>query len=98
MACPGELPVYQMFPGPLATQQGALVGYAGVGPVIGKTSRLLFTMAKLSGLWAGVNPNTFSQNAPPSGVLSAVVGRVTAALEPLSSPRSSRRPRIDDPW
>ena len=67
MACPGELPVYQTFPGPLATQHGALVGYGGVGPVIGKTSLLLFTIAKLSGLWAGVNPRTSSQNAAPSG-------------------------------
>src|ERR1022692_2778320 len=86
MACPGELLVYQTFPGPLATQHGALVGYGGVGPVIGKRSRLLFTMAKLSGLWAGVNPRTSSQNAAPSGVLLAVLGRVTAALDPLSAP------------
>src|ERR1700733_11619264 len=86
MACPGELAVYQTFPAPLATQQGALVGYDGVGPVMGKTSRLLFTTAKLSGLWAGVNPRTSSQNAAPSGVLSAVLGSVTAALVPLSDP------------
>src|ERR1700734_3038340 len=47
-------------------------------------------MAKLSGLWAGVNPNTLSQNAAPSGVLSAVLGRVTAALEPVSAPSAFR--------
>src|ERR1017187_2099284 len=90
MACPGEMPVSQTLPGPLATQQGALVGYGGVGPVIGNTSRLLFTMAKLFGLWAGLNPTTLSQNAAPSGVLSAVLGRVTAALEPLSPPFDMR--------
>src|SRR5450755_3670099 len=97
MACPGELPVYQTFPGPLATQHGALVGYGGVGPVIANTSRLLFTMAKLSGLWAGVNPNTLSQNAAPSGVLSAVLGRVTAALEPVSAPSLLRGSCRRDP-
>src|ERR1700690_2707900 len=86
MACPGEFAVYQIFPGPLVTQQGALVGYDGVGPVIGKTSRFWFTIAKLSGLWAGVNPRTSSQNAAPSGVLSAVLGSATAALDPLSAP------------
>ena len=90
MACPGELAVYQRFPGPLATQQGALVGYGGVGPVIGKTSRFLSTIAKLSGLWAGVNPRTSSQNAAPSGVLLAVLGSVTAALDPLSAPSHLR--------
>jgi hypothetical protein len=36
MALPGELPVYQTLPGPLATQQGALVGKEGVGPAMGK--------------------------------------------------------------
>src|ERR1039457_6317807 len=97
MACPGELPVYQTFPGPLATQHGALVGYGGVGPVIGKTSRLLFTMAKLSGLWAGVNPRTSSQNAAPSGVLLAVLGSVTAALDPLSAPSHVRASCRRDP-
>src|SRR5271170_5762903 len=90
MACPGELAVYQTLPGPLATQQGAFVGYAGAGPVIGKTSLLLLTMAKLSGLWAGVNPSTSSQNAAPSGVLLAVLGSVTAALDPLSAPSDLR--------
>src|SRR5271155_5073345 len=90
IACPGELAVYQMFPGPLATQQGALVGYAGVGPVIGKMSLFLSTMAKLSGLWAGVNPRTSSQNAAPSGVLLAVLGSATAALDPLSAPSQLR--------
>ena len=97
MACPGELPVYQTFPGPLATQQGAFVGYGGVGPVIGKTSRLLFTIAKLSGLWAGVNPRTSSQNAAPSGVLLAVLGSVTAALDPLSAPSHVRGSCRRDP-
>src|ERR1700679_487582 len=86
MASPGELPVYQTFPGPLATQHGALVGYGGVGPVIGKISALLFTIAKLSGLCAGVNPRTSSQNAAPSGVLLAVAGSATAVLVPSSAP------------
>jgi hypothetical protein len=78
--------VYQRLPRPFATQQGAFVGNGGVGPVIGKRSRFLFTMAKLSGLWAGVNPSTLSQNAAPSGVLLAVFGSVTAALDPASAP------------
>ena len=43
-------------------------------------------MAKLSELCAGVNPRTLSQNAAPSGVLLAVLGSVTAALDPLSAP------------
>src|ERR1700733_6640346 len=86
IASPGELAVYQMFPGPLATQHGALVGYGGVGPVMGNTSRALVTIAKLSGLCAGVNPRTSSQNAAPSGVLSAVSGSVTGMLAPLSAP------------
>ncbi len=91
MASPGELPVYQMFPGPLATQHGALVGYGGVGPVIGKISALLFTIAKLSGLWAGVNPRTSSQNAAPSGVLVRnALGSDTAALDPASAPSPLR--------
>ena len=86
MACPGELPVYHALPGPLATQQGALVGYDGVGPAIGKTVRFSFTIAKLSALWAGVNPRMSPQNASPSGVLFASLGSVTVVLAPLSAP------------
>src|ERR1700733_7217225 len=96
-ACPGELLVYQTFPGPFATQQGALVGYGGVGPVIGKTLRSLSTIAKLSGLWAGVNPRTSSQNAAPSGVLFAVLGSVTGSLVPLSAPSCLRNSCRTDP-
>ena len=66
IAAPGEFPVYQRFPGPFATQQGALVGKEGVGPAMGKISRLGLTMAKLSGLCAGVNPRLSPQNAAPS--------------------------------
>ena len=72
MACPGELPVYHTLPGPLATQQGALVGNDGVGPGIGKTVPALSTMAKLSVLWAGVNPRMSPQNASPSGTMFAI--------------------------
>ena len=78
--------MYQMFPGPLATQQGALEGNGGVGPVIGKTSRFLSTSAKLSGLWAGVKPRISPQKAAPSGVLFAVLGSVTGVLAPPSAP------------
>src|SRR6267378_1300617 len=78
-----------MFPGPLATQQGALEGNGGVGPVIGKTSRFLSTSAKLSGLWAGVKPRISPQKAAPSGVLFAVLGSATGVLAPPSAP--SRR-------
>src|ERR1700739_479391 len=45
MACPGLFPAYQMLPVPLASQQGALPGYAGCGPSTGRTSPLLLTMA-----------------------------------------------------
>src|SRR5271157_6081076 len=83
MACPGELPVYHALPGPLATQQGALLGYGGVGPTMGKTFRFSSTIAKLSALWAGVNPRISPQNATPSGVLFATLGSVTVALAPL---------------
>src|SRR5882762_2833084 len=75
-----------MFPGPLATQQGALEGNGGVGPVIAKTSRFLSTSAKLSGLWAGVKPRISPQKAAPSGVLFAVLGSVTGVLAPPSAP------------
>jgi hypothetical protein len=85
-AWPGELAVYHTFPGPLATQHGAFVGYDGAGPAIGKISPCLFTIAKLSGLCAGVNPRISPQKAAPSGVLFAVLGRVTAELDPLSAP------------
>src|SRR5215469_9258133 len=50
MAWPGLLPAYHTFPGPFATQQGALFGYGGVGPLMGKTFRFASTIAKLSGL------------------------------------------------
>src|ERR1700744_1442204 len=86
MASPGELAVYQMFPAPFATQQGALVGNDGVGPTIGKMSRSGLTIAKLSGLCAGVKPRSSPQKSAPSGVLLAVEGRATAAVDPLSAP------------
>src|SRR4029077_10290463 len=86
MAWPGELAVYHTFPAPFATQQGALVGYAGAGPTIGDTLPLEFTIAKLSGLCAGVKPRMSFQNAAPSGVLFAVLGSVRALLVPVSAP------------
>src|SRR5271169_1454396 len=92
MAWPGELAVYQMLLGPLATQQGALVGYAGAGPRTGKTFRSESTMAKLSGLWAGVKPRTSPQKAAPSGVLFASSGSVMVVFEPLSAPSLPERP------
>src|SRR5262249_55889805 len=86
MACAGEFPVYQALPGPLATQQGALVGNGGVGPVIGNTLPSLSTIAKLSGLCAGVKPRISFQNAAPNGVLFALLGSTTGAAAPLSAP------------
>ena len=77
--------MYHTFPRPFATQQGALLGYDGVGPTIGKTSRFASKIAKLSGLCAGVNPRIFPQNAAPSGVLFAPLGSVTLRLVPLSA-------------
>src|SRR5581483_5443406 len=78
---------YQTFPGPFATQHGALVGNGGVGPTMGKTSRSRLTIAKLSGLWAGVKPSLSPQNAAPSGVLLAVSGSGTGTTEPLGAPQ-----------
>src|SRR5579859_792048 len=86
MAWPGEFPVYHRLPGPFATQQGALVGNDGAGPAIGKISRPAFTMAKLSGLCAGVNPRLSPQNSAPRGVLLADAGSVTGAAVLLSAP------------
>src|SRR5271169_5248953 len=86
IACPGELPVYQTLPGPFATQQGALVGKEGAGPAIGKRLRSSSSTAKLSGLCAGVNPKIFPQKEAPSGVLLALLGRVTVFAVPLSEP------------
>jgi hypothetical protein len=74
IACPGEFPVYQMLPAPLAPQQGAFVGYEGVGPTTGFTLPFSFTMAKLSGLCAGVTPGTLPQNAFPSATVSVFLG------------------------
>src|SRR3974390_1212200 len=91
-AWPGELAVYQMLFGPLATQHGAFVGYAGAGPRTGKTLRSESTIAKLSGLCAGVKPRTSPQNAAPSGVLFASSGRVMVVLDPLSPPSCPERP------
>src|ERR1017187_2670201 len=90
MACPGELPVYHALPGPLATQQGALVGNDGVGPATGKTFRFSSTIAKLSTLWAGVNPRMSPQNASPSGTVLALLGSMTVAIAPLRSPSCAR--------
>lgn len=54
---------------PFATQHGALLGHGGVGPVIGTTVWSFLTIAKLSGLCAGVNPSRSLQNAsPPTSV------------------------------
>src|SRR6185437_8960598 len=86
MACPGLLAVYQTFPGPLATQQGAFAGKEGVGPATGWTLRCASTIAKLSGLCAGVNPRISPQKASPSGVLFAVLGSAIGAAPPLSAP------------
>ena len=72
MACPGELPVYQMFPGPLATQQGALVGYGGVGPVIGKTSRALVHDGEAVGT---VSRRESQDIVPERGPERGIVGR-----------------------
>ena len=47
----------------------------------------MFTRAKLSGLWAGLNPRISPQNAAPRGVLFASAGSVTGKLIPLSPPR-----------
>src|SRR5438309_4477384 len=86
-----------MFPGPLATQHGALAGYGGVGPVIGNTSSFLSTIAKLSGLWAGVKPRISPQNAAPSGVLFAMAGSVTGEVAPPSAPSCLRGSCRRDP-
>src|SRR5215469_4003420 len=88
IACPGEFPVYQMFPAPLATQQGAFTGYEGVGPTTGFTVPFSSTMAKLSGLCAGVKPSTLPQNASPRGTMSALLGRGIGVLVPFNTPRS----------
>src|SRR5271157_2197985 len=96
-AAPGELPEYQMLPAPLASQHGALVGYAGAGPGTGKTSPLGSTRAKLSGLCAGLNPRILPQKAAPSGVLLAVAGRVTTLLAPASAPYHARGNCRTDP-
>src|ERR1700722_10035932 len=90
MASPGALPVYHTLPGPLATQQGALVGNAGAGPTIGKMSRSGLTIAKLSGLCAGVNPRLSPQKPAPNGVLLAAAGSETGADVPLSAPSRVR--------
>src|ERR1700733_9845335 len=86
IACPGEFPVYQMLPAPLATQQGAFVGYGGVGPTTGFTFPFTSTMAKLSGLCAGVKPSTLPQNASPRGTMSALLGRGIGLLVPFNTP------------
>src|SRR5215472_4178461 len=78
--------------GPLATQHGALVGNAGAGPRTGKTLRSESTIAKLSGLCAGVNPRTSPQNAAPSGVLFASSGNVIVVFEPSRAPSWPERP------
>src|SRR5580692_6625824 len=77
-----------MLRGPLATQHGAFVGYEGAGPTIGNTFSPASTMAKLSGLWAGVKPRISPQNAAPRGVLFASVGSVMVVVAPLSAPPS----------
>src|SRR5580658_4178217 len=88
IASPGELPVYQMFPAPFATQHGAFTGYDGVGPATAFTLPFSSTIAKLSGLCAGVKPSTFPQNASPSGTMSASLGSAIELLSPFSTPSS----------
>ena len=63
--------MYQMFPGPFATQQGALMGKDGVGPAIGVRLRSSSTMAKLSGLCAG-----YFDLLPHAELLKSVARRV----------------------
>src|SRR5580700_9284789 len=86
IACPGEFPVYQILPAPLATQQGAFTGYEGVGPTIAFTSPFTSTMAKLSGLCAGVKPSTLPQNAAPRGTMFALLDRGMGVLVPFNTP------------
>src|ERR1017187_5621092 len=88
IACPGEFPVYQMLPAPLATQQGAFTGYEGVGPTTAFSLPFSSTMAKLSGLCAGVKPSTLPQNASPRGTMSASLGKGIDVLVPLNTPLS----------
>src|SRR5579862_4136914 len=86
IACPGEFPVYQILPAPLATQQGALTGNGGVGPATGFTVPFTSTMAKLSGLCAGVKPRTLPQNASPRGTMFALLGSGIGLLTPFNPP------------
>src|ERR1700689_1505126 len=88
IACPGEFPVYQILAAPLATQHGPFTGYEGVGPTTAFTSPFSSTMAKLSGLCAGVKPSTLPQNASPRGTMSASLGRGIELLVPLNPPCS----------
>src|ERR1700683_4944029 len=88
IACPGEFPVYQILPAPFATQHGAFTGYEGVGPTTAFSLPSPSTMAKLSGLCAGVKPSTLPQNASPSGTMSASLGRGIGVLVPFNTPRS----------
>ena len=85
IAFPGEFPVYQMLPAPLATQQGAFTGYKGVGPTTALSLPLSSTTAKLSGLCAGVKPSTLFQNASPRGTMSALLGRGIGVLVPFNT-------------
>ena len=55
-------------------------------PAIGKTFRLAFTMAKLSTLWAGVNPRMSPQNASPSGTVFASAGERYSGARPAERP------------
>src|SRR5580692_3721789 len=88
IACPGEFPVYQILAAPLATQHGAFTGYEGVGPTTAFRVPFPSTMAKLSGLCAGVKPSTLPQNASPRGTMSASLGSGIEVVVPFNTPCS----------
>ena len=87
IACPGEFPVYQMLPAPLATQQGALRDTKAWGRPRHSAFRCR-PLWQSFGLCAGVKPSTLPQNASPRGTMFASLGSGMEVLVPFNTPLS----------
>ena len=83
---PGGIARIPRAPRPFSHPAGGVGGIRRCRPAIGKTVRLSSTIAKLSALWAGVNPRMSPQNASPERDSVRIAGERYGGARPAERP------------
>ena len=88
--------MYQTLRGPLATQHGALVGYDGVGPAIGKMFAVLVHDGEAVGTVGRSEPQNVSPEGGPERRIIRVAGERYVGTRPAERPIILRERELKD--